>query len=133
MNDELGPGAVGDLGGPRGLEPGEKVPNQLRILAMQENLGHLHSVHRPATRLGRLAFKQARIYLYDKGFVFANGRGGTNLFRWEQAAVTSRGGNWLVTRADGPKFQVTKHWTDHQALGAAIEQGVARASGQAGA
>ncbi len=125
MSDELG---VGDLGGPRGLEPGEKVPTQLRILAMQENLGNLLSVHRPATRLARLALKQARIYLYDKGFVLADAHGGTSLFRWEQCTVTAKGDGWLVSSATGPKFQVTKHWTDHQALGAAIEQSVARVS-----
>lgn len=125
MSDELA--GLGDLGGPRGLAPGEKVPMQLRVLAMRENLGNLHAVHRPATRLARLALKQARVYLYDKGFVVDNGHGGTGLFRWEHSAVTAKPDRWLVTRADGPKFQVTKHWTEHQALGRAIEQAVARA------
>jgi len=122
MSDDLA-----GLGGPRGLAPGEKVPNQLRILAMQENLGNLLSVHRPATRLARLTLKQARVYVYDKGFVVADGRGGTGLFRWEQCAVAAKSGSWLVTRADGPRFPVTKHWTEHEALGRAIEQAVARA------
>ena len=124
MTDELA-----GLGGPRGLAPGEKVPTQLRILAMQENLGNLISVHRPATRLARLALKEARVYLYDKGFVVADGRGGTGLFRWEHSAVSvkAKSAAWLVTRADGPRFQATKHWTDHQDLGRAIEQAVAGA------
>ncbi|WP_034268154.1 hypothetical protein [Actinospica robiniae] len=122
MSDELA-----GLGGPRGLAPGEKVPNQLRILAMQENLGNLLSVHRPATRLGRLALKESRVYLYDKGLVADNGRGGMGLFRWEHCAVAAKSGGWLVTRADGPKFAVTKHWTEHQALGLAAERAVAQA------
>jgi hypothetical protein len=54
------------------------------------------------------------------------------LFRWEQATVVPRSGAWLVTRADGPKFQVTKHWTDHEELGRAIEQGVGRSGAAAG-
>jgi hypothetical protein len=123
MSDELA-----GLGGPRGLEPGEKVPNQLRILAMQENLGALISVHRPATRLARLALKQARVYLYAKGFVLDDGRGGMGLFRWERSAVAAKSDGWLVTRADGPRFQVGRMWTDHRELGAAIEQAVARAA-----
>lgn len=125
MSDELA--GLGDLGGPRGLGPGEKVPNQLRILAAHENLGRLISVHRPGTRLARIALKEARVYLYDKGFVVADGRGGTGLFRWEQCAVAGKPGNRVVSRADGPKFQVTKHWTDHEELGQAIEQAVAQA------
>ena len=124
MSDDL---AGSGLFGPRGLEPGEKVPNQLRILAMQENLGNLVAVHRPATRLARLALKDARVYRYDKGFVVDNARGGMGLFRWEQCAVAAKSGSWLVTRADGPKFQVTKHWSEHRELGEAIEQAVARA------
>lgn len=99
----------------------------MRVLAMEENLGNLHSVHRPATRLARLALKQARVYLYDKGFAVDGGRGRTGLFRWEHSTVATKSGSWLVTRTDGPRFQVTKHWTEHQALGEAIEQGVARA------
>lgn len=125
MSDELA--GLGDLGGPRGLGPGEKVPNQLRILAAHENLGRLISVHRSSTRLARIALKEARVYLYDKGFVVADGRGGTGLFRWEQCEVTGKPGSWVVSRADGPKFQVTKHWTDHEELGQAIEQAVAQA------
>jgi hypothetical protein len=124
MNDDLG---LEGLGGPRGLAPGEKVPNPLRILAAKENLGNLTSVHRPATRLGRLALKQARVYRYDRGFVLDNGRGGLGLFRWEQSAVTAKGESWLVTRADGAEFQVTKHWSEHRELGGAVAQAVARA------
>ena len=122
MSDELG-----GLGGPRGLAPGEKVPNQLRILAMKENLGNLLSVHRAGSRIARLALKESRVYLYDKGLVVDNGRGGMGLFRWEQCTVAAKSGSWLVTRADGPKFAVTKHWTDHQALGLALERAVAQA------
>ena len=117
------------LGGPRGLAPGEKVPTQLRILAMNENLGNLHSVHSPATRMARFALKSSRIYLFDKGFVVSNGRGGLGLFRWEHCKVTEQAGTWLVTRTDGPKLRLTKHWTEHAELGRAIAAGAAAAAG----
>lgn len=119
------------LGGPLGLAPGEKVPNQLRILAMQENLGNLRSVHRPATRIARLALKEARIYLFDKGVVVANGRGAMGLFRWEQVTVEQKGGAWLVTGPDKARIQFTKHWTDYELLGRTAQQAAARAAAQA--
>jgi hypothetical protein len=124
MSDDLE-----DLGGPRGLEPGEKVPNALRILAMRENLGHLHAVYRPATRLARLTLKEARIYRYDKGLVLASGRGTSDPFRWEQCTVQKRAGGCLLTRQDGAKLQLTKHWTEYEELGRAVEQAVAQAAG----
>jgi hypothetical protein len=95
----------------------EPVPNQLRILAAQENLGKLLSIHRPATWLARRFLKGSRVYIYDKGFVLSNGRGALGLFLAEQVTVTERAGTWLVTRQDGARFRLTRHWTDYQALG----------------
>lgn len=95
----------------------EPVPNQLRILAAQENLGKLVSVHRPATWLARLVLKQSRVYLYDKGLVLSNGRGALGLFAWEQVSVSEKAGGWLVTRQDGARFRLTRHWTDYKELG----------------
>jgi hypothetical protein len=126
MSEELDREFAG-LSGPRGLGPGEKVPNELRILAMRENLGNLISVHRPATRFARLAFRSGRVYLYDKAFVVAI-RGAGGLFRWDQCTVNARGGRvWTVRRLDGRHFHATKHWSDHEELGRAIEHGVTRA------
>lgn len=115
MNDDLS-----GLSGPIGLGPGEKVPNQLRILAAQENLGNLVSIHRPATRLTRFVLKGSRIYLYDKGIVLSNGRGSLSLFDWERTSVEQKGGAWLVTRRDGARFRLTRHWTDYAVLGRAL-------------
>jgi hypothetical protein len=97
--------------------PTEPVPNQLRILAAQENLGNLVSIHRPATWLARLALKGSRVYLYDKGFVLSNGRGALGLFLREQVTVSEKAGTWLVTRQDGARFRLTRHWTDYRELG----------------
>jgi hypothetical protein len=124
MSDDLE-----SLSGPRGLAPGEKVPNPLRILAMQENLGRLHAVHRPATRLARLTLKEARIYLYDKGLVISSARGTLALYRWEQCTVVQKAGTWLVSSANRAKVPLTKHWTEYEELGRAVEQAVAQAAG----
>ena len=97
--------------------PTEPVPNQLRILAAQENLGNLVSIHRPATWLARRALKDSRVYLYDKGFVLANGRGALGLFLHGQVTVSEKAGTWLVTRQDGARFRLTRHWTDYRKLG----------------
>lgn len=115
MSDDLS-----GLGGPTGLGPGEKVPNQLRILAAQENLGNLISVHRPATRLTRLLLKGSRIYRYDKGLVISNGRGGFSLFDWEHSTAEEKGGTWLLARNDGARFRLTRHWTGYEELGRAL-------------
>jgi hypothetical protein len=97
--------------------PTEPVPNELRILAAQENLGNLVSIHRPATWLSRIVLRGSRIYLYDQGFVLSNGRGLLGLFLFEQVSVTQRADSWLVTRPDGSRFRLTRHWTDHRELG----------------
>ena len=97
--------------------PTEPVPNQLRILAAQENLGNLVSTHRPATWLARRALKGSRVYLYDKGFVLSDGRGALGLFLHEQVTVSEKAGTWLVTRQDGARFRLTRHWTDYRKLG----------------
>ena len=105
----------------------EPIPNELRILASTESLGSLRSVHRPATRLARFALKSARVYLYDQGVVISNGRGGLGLYRWDQITVTRRGSARLLHRADGVTVRLTRHWSDAEALGEAIEQGAERA------
>ncbi|HEX4788171.1 MAG TPA: hypothetical protein VH372_06885 [Actinospica sp.] len=127
MSDELS----GGPDTPSGLEPGEKVPNELRILASGESLGVLRSVHRPATRMARFALRSARVYRYDRGLVMANGRGGLGLYRYDQITVLERGGSWFVHRADDVLLRLTKHWTGIEELGRAVEQGAARAAGEA--
>lgn len=114
MSDDQ-PRSLNDLNGPNG--PSEPVPNQLRILAAQENLGNLISIHRPATRLARLVLKGSRVYLYDKGFVLSDGRGSLGLFPADQVTVTEKAGTWLIARQDGARFRLTRHWSDYRALG----------------
>jgi hypothetical protein len=111
-----------------GFEPGEPLPNELRILASTENLGALRSVHRPATRMARFALKNARVYRYDLGVVLSNGRGGLGLYRYDQITVTHPGTVWLLRRRDGVTARLTRHWSEIQALGEAVEQGAARAA-----
>jgi hypothetical protein len=106
----------------------EPVPNELRILASGENLGALRSVHRPATMLARFALKQARVYLYERGFVLSNGRGGLGLYRWDQIAVERGGSHLLVHRADGVDLRLTRHWSDSGPLLDAVAQGAAAAA-----
>lgn len=111
--------------------PSEPVPNELRILASEENLGELRSVHRPASFPARMAFRRSRVYLYRNGFVLANSRGGLGLFRFDQATVTVRGSALSVQRADGASFLLlTRHWTDGEALGGTIEERVTGTSGE---
>ncbi|HET9168704.1 MAG TPA: hypothetical protein VFN97_04680 [Actinospica sp.] len=97
--------------------PSEPVPNQLRILAAQENLGTLISIHRPATWFARRVLKASRVYLFDRGFVLSNGRGALGLFLADQVTVTEKAGTWLVTRQDGARFRLTRHWTEYRELG----------------
>ena len=110
----------------------EPVPNEVRILAAGENLGALRSIHRPRTAMARLALKESRIYVYEQAVVISNGRGALGLYRWDQILVTRKGKTWLVTRADKVTFRVTKHWTDVEAIGKAMEDGAAAAAAAAG-
>ena len=109
-----------------GFDPGEPVPNQLRILAATENLGTLRSVHRPATRLGRFAMRSARVYRFDRAVVLGNGRGSFGLYRYDQIQVTHRGAVWSLRRGDGATVRLTRHWSDLEALGEAVEKAVAQ-------
>jgi hypothetical protein len=105
--------------------PNEPVPGELRILASEENLGELRSVHRPATFLARLAFRRSRIYLYRNGFVLANARGRLGLFRFDQVTATRRGSARSVQRPDGATFLLLdRHWTESGALAGAIDEQV---------
>jgi hypothetical protein len=115
-----------ELSGPSGLEAGEKVPNEVRILASGENLGELRSVHRPATLLARYALKSARVYRFDNGLVLANGRGALGLYRYDQIVVQQHNKEWLVQRADGVQVRLSRHWSDIQALGEAARAAVER-------
>jgi hypothetical protein len=118
---------MSDLAWPPGMSgPDEPVPNTLRILASQENLGSLLSVHRPATRIAKITLKQARVYLYDQGLVLSDGHGGLGLFRWDQVSVAARGVGFQVTRQDGVGFRLTRHWSGFETLGRRLEERAAK-------
>jgi hypothetical protein len=112
--------------------PTEPVPNEVRILASGENLGALRSVHRPDTFLARVALKQARVFLFERGILLSNGRGGLGLYRWDQISATRKGSAVFVHRADGVDLRLTRHWSEARALADAVEQGVAAAAAERG-
>jgi hypothetical protein len=118
---------LNDLAGPT-----EPIPNEVRIQASTENLGALRSVHRPDTFLARIALKQARVYLFERGILLSNGRGGLGLYRWDQVAATRQGSALFVHRADGVDLRLTRHWSEAEALAGAVEQGVAAAAAERG-
>ena len=124
MND---PTPMNELAG-----PSEPVPNEVRILASGENLGRLRSVHRPDTFLARAALKQARVYLFERGILLTNGRGGLGLYRWDQITAVRRGPALSVHRADGVDLRLTRHWSEAESLTGAVEQGVAAAATERG-
>ncbi|HTJ70510.1 MAG TPA: hypothetical protein VL551_23425 [Actinospica sp.] len=97
-------------------EPNEPVPNRLRILAAQENLGSLISVHRPDTWLAPL-FKANRIFLYDQGFVACTRKDLLALFRWDEVTVTQRGDAWWVRSPRGGVMRISRRWSDHEEIG----------------
>jgi hypothetical protein len=78
--------------------------------------------------MARFALRNARVYRFEQGVVLSNGRGGLGLYRYDQITVTHPGTVWLVRRRDGVTARLTRHWSDIEALGAAMEQGVAQAA-----
>ena len=108
------------LAGPIGLGQGEKVPNQLRILAAQENLGNLRSVHRPTSWLGRISVR-GRFFVFDQGFVLEQGDGARlMLFRVGRMWIRDMGGIFLVGGQQGRVKYVTKRWSDGEVLANAL-------------
>jgi hypothetical protein len=94
------------------------VPNQLRILAAQENLGTLRSVHRPTSWLSKIQFRQGRYFVFDQGIVLEQGNGARlKLFR--VGAMRVRDTNGRVFLLAGPQGQagcVTRQWSDGEVL-----------------
>ena len=104
------------LAGPIGLRQGEKVPNQLRILAAQENLGTLRSVHRPNSWLGRISVR-GRFFVFDQGIVLENGDGAhLMLFPVGAMGISETDGIFLVGGPQGRVKYVTKRWSDGEVL-----------------
>jgi hypothetical protein len=110
------------LAGPLGLGPDEKVPNRLRILAAQENLGNLLSVHRPVKLLSRLQNRGARVFVYDQGLVWAAHEGARmKLFRVGSMRIQNTGDRvFLLVGPQGQLGLVPAHWSHGAALGPAI-------------
>jgi hypothetical protein len=107
------------LAGPIGLGPDEKVPNRLRILAAQENLGKLLSVHRPVKLLSRLQNRGASVFVYDQGAIWAAHEGArTKLFLAGSMRIQNTGGRvFLLVGPQGQLGLVPAHWSDGEALG----------------
>jgi hypothetical protein len=118
MNDD----ELAALAGPLGLGPDEKVPNRLRILAAQENLGELLSVHRPVKLLSRLQNRGGRVFVYDQGLIWAAHEGArTKLFRVGTMRIQNTGGRvFLLEGPQGQLGSVPAHWSDGEALGQAL-------------
>lgn len=118
MNDD----ELAGLAGPIGLGQGEKVPNQLRILAAQENLGTLRSVHRPVGWLGKIQFRQGRYFVFDQGIVLDQ-KNGARLKLFRVGAMRVRDTNGRVFVLDGPQGQagcVVSQWSDGEVLARAL-------------
>ncbi|HWG25157.1 hypothetical protein [Actinospica sp.] len=108
------------LAGPIGLGQGEKVPNQLRILAAQENLGTLRSVHRPTTWLGRITVR-GRFFVFDQGVVLEQGDGARlMLFRVGTMRIREMGGIFLLAGPHGRVKYVATQWSDGGVLANAL-------------
>ena len=110
-------------------EPAEPVPAQLRILASVQNLGTLRSVHRPASWLTNLQYRNGRIYLFDQGFVLGLAGGRLGLFRWGQITVRKAGSGYLVIGADGRRMGLSRKWTGFAELEQAITESAAQSAG----
>jgi hypothetical protein len=108
------------LAGPIGLGQGEKVPNRLRILAAQENLGSLRSVHRPSSRLGRISVR-GRFFVFDQGLVLEQGDGARlTLFRVGAMQIRELGGIFLLGGPQGRVKYVARRWSDGEVLAGAL-------------
>ena len=113
------------LAGPIGLGPDEKVPNQVRILAAQENLGRLLSVHRPTNFFTRLQWRDARIHVYEQGLVLAQRAGArTRLFRVGRMRLRSMrpGRTFIVAETQAGVAFNLRGWSDGAVLGATVER-----------
>ena len=110
------------LAGPIGLGPGEKVPNQLRILAMQENLGNLRSVHRPTSWLGKIQFRQGRYFVFDQGVVLDQKDGRRlKLFRVGAMRIKNTGDHiFLLAGPQGQAGCMSEQWSDGEVLARAL-------------
>ena len=118
------------LTGPSGLEPGEKVPNQVRIMASQHSLGTLLSVHRPSSRLARIQFRNGRVYCYDQGIVLCQSDGARlKLFRVGQMRIkNSNDRTFLLAGPNGQAGFVTSQWTGGEELAGALSRWASAAS-----
>ena len=118
MNDD----ELAGLAGPIGLGQGEKVPNQLRILAAQANLGTLRSVHRPTSWLSKIQFRQGRYFVFDQGIVLDQ-KNGARLKLFRVGAMRVKDTNGRIYLLDGPQGQsgcMISHWSDGEVLATAL-------------
>lgn len=105
---------------PAGLDA---VPRALRVLASAENLGVLRSVHEPSSWLTGLQYRQGRIYLFDQGFVLAQGTTSFQLFRWGRFTVRKAAGGYLVSGDDGRGMVLGRKWSGFAELQRAVAAG----------
>lgn len=110
---------MSDLGGLT-----EPVPNQVRILASQENLGTLRSAHRPSTWLSKIQFRKGRIFVFDQGVVLSRKDGARlQLFRVGQMRLKGTGSGVFVLA--GPRGQagfITGQWSGGEQLRTALSE-----------
>jgi len=121
MNDDS---ALAGLGGPVGLRPGEKVPNQLRIVASAESLGNLLSVHRPNTWLSKIQFRKGLAYVYEQGLVLCYRDGALlKLYRVGKMRIKNTNDRvFLLAGPDGQSGCMPAQWTDGELLAKALSR-----------
>jgi len=104
-------------------DPAAPVPRALRVLASAENLGVLRSVHQPSSWLTGLQYRQGRIYLFDQGFVLAQGTANLQLFRRGRFTARKSPGGYLINGDDGRGMVLGRKWTGFADLERAITAG----------
>ena|ERR1700722_17423326 len=124
MSEDSGLTVPADWAGPSGVAPGEKVPNQVRMAASQHNLGNLSAVHRPSTWLGRIQFRNGRVYRYDRGLVLCQSDGARlKLFPLGQVRIrNTKDRTFLLAGPGGQAGLIVTQWTDGAELAKSLSQ-----------
>lgn len=124
MSDDFASSGADGALGVAGLEPGEKVPTQVRILASQESLGRLLSVHRPTTWLCRIQFRGGVFLVFENGVVLSQRNGSRlKLFRAGQMQIKNTHDRvFLLAGPQGRAGCLPAQWSEGGLLATALSK-----------